>query len=117
MAAAIKNHWITGLALLGAAFMVTTGIAMMATGGEFNDDGVRVYGVFASSGGLVILAGLWGLWSGRVDRVLAQGLIVVGMLALGVLYWWFVLVPPLVALAVLWAGVVKQGLVRELRTS
>lgn len=117
MVAALKNHWITGLALLGAAFMVTTGIAMMATGGDFDDDGVRVYGVLASLGGLVILGGLWGLWSGRLDRVLAQGLIVVGMLALGVLFWWFVLVPPVVALAVLWAGVVKKGLVRELRTS
>lgn len=114
---AIKNHWITGLALLCAAFMVVTGIAMMATGGEFDEAGVRVYGALAISGGLVILVGLWGLWSGRVDLVLAQGLVAVGMFALGLLYWWFVLVPPVVALGVLWVGVIKKGLVRELSPS
>lgn len=114
MMTAVKNHWITGLTLLGSAFMLATGIGMLVSGGEFNDDGIRVFGGFATLAGLAILAGLWGLRSGKVQRIVAHGVIVVGMLVLGVGYWWFVFVPPVLALAVLWAGVVKQGLVREL---
>ena len=114
---AIKNHWITGLAILGSGLAVAAGIAMSVTGGEFNDAGVRIIGVVVGLGGLMIVSGLWGLRTGRLGMRSAHILIVVGFVIFGGAMWWFVLVPPAIALAVVWAGVVKQGLARELRLS
>jgi hypothetical protein len=112
---AVKEHWITGLSFVGVVFLVATGIGMIVSGGEFAETGVRVFGVVAVTAGLSVAVGLWGLRNGGVEPRVANGLIVLGMIVLGAGYWWFVFVPPIVALAVLWAGVVKKGLVRELR--
>lgn len=111
---ALKNHWISGLSLVAVVFMLTTGAAMTITGGEFSETEVRVYGVAAVSGGLVALVGLWGLRYDYLGSGLAQAMIAAGMVVLAVGYWWFVFVPPVVAAAVLWAGVVRNGLTREL---
>jgi hypothetical protein len=45
---------------------------------------------------------------------MAFALIVVGMLVLGVGFFWFVLLPSILALVVLYAGVFRRGLEREL---
>ncbi len=113
---AVRKHWITGLSVLAVAFLVSSGIAMTVTGGEFDETGVRVVGVVASIAGLALAGGLWGLRAGR-RRWVAHALIVVGLVVLGAGFWWFVLIPPVLALAVLYAGIVKGGLERELRPS
>jgi hypothetical protein len=112
--AAVRNHWITGLSLVSAVFMLATGTAMAVSGGEFDETGVRLFGGAAIVGGVSVLGGLWGLRQSSVQPRFAYGLVVAGMVVLGGVYWWFVFVPPLLALAVVWAGVVKKGLVREL---
>lgn len=117
MKTGIKNHWITGLSLLGASFLLLTGTAMIITGGEFNETGVRVFGVFAGLGGLSLLGGLWGLRTGRLKPWVTYALITVGVLVLGAGFWWFVFIPPIIALIVLYAGVIRQGLARELQLS
>lgn len=111
---ALRNHWITWLSLVAAAFMLVTGTAMLITGGEFDEAEVRTIGAFAVVGGLLTLAGLGGLRTGRASARLSHAMIVAAMLILAIGYWWFVFVPPLVALAVIWAGVFRQGLSREL---
>lgn len=112
--AAVRDHWITGLSLVGAVFMLATGTGMVVSGGEFDETGVRIYGAAAITGGLLVLGGLWGLRQSSVQPRRAQGLIVAGMVVLAGVYWWFVFVPPVFALVVVWVGVVKKGLVREL---
>ena len=114
---ALRNHWISGLSVLAATFLIVTGIAMIATGGEFDETGVRVFGVVGSLAGLALVGGLWALRTRALNRKVAYGLIVVGLVVLGAGFWWFVLVPPVIALAVLYAGVFKGGLERELHRS
>ena len=114
---AFGKHWITGLSVLAAVFLLATGIAMIATGGEFDETGVRVLGVVASIAGLALVGGLWGIRTGQPGRRVAHALIVVGLIVLGAGFWWFVFIPPIIALAVLYAGVIKGGLQRELRPS
>jgi hypothetical protein len=111
----LRKHWITGLAGLAATFLIATGVAMMATGGEFDETEVRVFGVVGSIAGLALVGGLWGLRAGALNRSIAHGLIVAGLVVLGAGFWWFVFVPPVIAAAVLYAGVIKGGLERELR--
>jgi hypothetical protein len=112
---AFRNHWITALAALSAAFLVATGIAMIVSGGEFGETEVRIFGVVGSIAGLALITGLWGLRGGQLTRWVAHALIVAGLVVLGAGFWWFVFVPPVVALAVLYAGVIRGGLERELR--
>ena len=109
-----SNHWVTALTLVGTTFLVVVGIALIVTGGDDNDGGVRIVGVIALLGALAILGGLRGLRTGRPKPSLAFALIVVGMLVLGVGFFWFVLLPSILALVVLYAGVFRRGLEREL---
>lgn len=111
---ALKNHWITWLSIIAAGFMLVTGTAMTVTGGEFNETEVRVVGIFGVLGGLLALAGLVSLRSRLTNPTLAYGMIVLAMSILAIGYWWFVFVPPLVAVVVVWAGVIREGLSREL---
>lgn len=110
----VKNHWVTGLTLLGTAFLIFVGIAMIMTGGDEDSAGVRLYGVMALVGALAILGGLQGLRVGQPNMAIAYGLIILGMLVLGIGFFWFVFLPSLLALAVLYAGVFRRGLEREL---
>ena len=48
---------------------------------------------------------------------ISYALIVVGMIVLGVFFFWVVFVPLIVALVVLYAGVFRRGLERELEAS
>jgi hypothetical protein len=110
----LKNHWITTLTLIAAGFLAFVGIGVL-----FGDDGVEAWRVAYTAGSLTgtlaILGGLWGLRTGGLGLGVANALVVVGLLVLSVGYWWFVFVPPIVALIVLYAGVIRHGLERELR--
>ena len=67
--------------------------------------------------GVALATGLWSLRAAQLNRSVAHTLIVAGLVVLGAGFWWFVLVPPVIALAVLYASVIKGGLERELRPS
>ena len=92
-------------------------VAMLATGGEFHEAEVRVIGGFGLTAGVALIVALWGLRTSRVEQRVAHALVVVSALVLAIGYWWFVFVPPIIAAAVLYAGVLKQGLARELQPS
>lgn len=117
MGDALRKHWITGLSVVAIAFLVSTGIAMMVTGGEFDETEVRIFGVVGFIAGVALATGLWSLRAAQLNRSVAHALIVAGLVVLGAGFWWFVFVPPIIALAVLYAGVIKGGLERELRPS
>ena len=58
---------------------------------------------------------LWWLRIGRFSDAVCLTLIGVGLVAFGVLFFWMLLIPTAVALIVVWFGIVKGGLVTELR--
>ncbi len=110
----LRDHWVTGLALLGAAFLVVTGIAMVVTGGEDGTADIRVFGAISVVAGVAVLAGLQGLRTGRLDVPISYALVVIGMVWLAAGFWWFVFVPPLLGFAVVYAGVFRKRLQHEL---
>lgn len=110
---AVTRLWLTGLALVLGLFQVFLALAIAfdtdpSISGQEKAFGAIVTGAFALS----LLGGLWFLRSGGLARRVCLGAIVVG-LAGGVVWFWM-LIPPLVALAVFWFGVVRGGLTREL---
>lgn len=110
-----KDHWITALALLAAAFLLFIGVAQLA---DANEEGVvmtRIGGAVGLFTGLALLAGLWGLRTGRLKLWVAHVLIIPGVIYTAAFFWLFI--PLIVAVAVLYAGVIKRGLQRELRPS
>ncbi len=65
--------------------------------------------------GVVLLAGLWWLRTGRFNETVGLTLVGVGSVSAGVSLFWLFLIPTVLALIVLWFGIVKRGLVAELR--
>lgn len=110
----IKNHWITTLTVFAVAFLWFVSIGVVAgSDGTFEAwrVGYLVGGILAGS---AILIGLWGIRSGRLRLWVANTLIVAGLVVFTAGYWWFVFIPPIIALVVLYAGVIRRGLDREL---
>jgi hypothetical protein len=112
----LRTKWIAGLVGLSAVLMVIAGVGMIASGGEFDETGVRVYGVVSLLGGLALVAGLWLLRSGTAASSISNSLLVVGLIVLGAAFWWL-LIPPVIALVLVYFGVFRHGLERELRPS
>ena len=65
---------------------------------------------------LALLAGLWLLREGRATPV-AYTLIVVAALFPGAGFFWMFLLPTILAFVIIFFGVIRGGLVRELRPS
>ncbi len=112
----VKRYWITGLAVLLGAFLLFLAVAFAlenepGTSGQEAAFGVIVMGMAA----LFILGGLWFLRSGRLSTRVCLGAVAVGLLG-GVVWFWMV-IPPIIALVVFWFGVAKGGLARELGTA
>ncbi len=108
---AVRENWITGLAVIVGVFLlfiaVAIGIDDESTGGE------RFFGLVSMGvPGLALFSGLWGLRSGRYSRAVSYGAIVIGVGA--TLVWFWMVIPPIAALLVLWFGVIRGGLAREL---
>lgn len=105
----LRSNWITWLALVNGAFLV-----FMAVGSGVDDGpaGER-WGALAVMGvaSVAFLGGLWGLRSGRFSKGVSLGGIVVGVVA--TLLWFWMVIPPVIALIVLWFGVIRGGLARE----
>jgi hypothetical protein len=116
MMTTLKAHRITALATLGVLFLWFIGIAFIA---GFDDSRQTTDVVIGTTFGLVgvgLLAGLWGLRTGRLPLWVAHTLIVVAAIAVGAFFWLF-LIPLAIALPVLYFGVIRRGLERELRPS
>ena len=112
----MKRHWLTGLTVILGVFLLFLAFAFgfeddPATSGQERAFGVVVNAVL----GLALLGGFWFLRSGRLPTSVSLGVIVVGLF--GGLIWFWMVFPLTVALVVLWFGVVKGGLVRELPTA
>jgi drug/metabolite transporter (DMT)-like permease len=110
----LRQHWITGLGVLTSAFLAFLGVAFFVDPGEGDN-----YWEFVLAGSMSLLgaaamaAGLWGLRSARIGRLGAHALVVVGVLVLA-MFWWMMF-PVVVAAVLLYAGIVRGGLERELR--
>ena len=110
----VKRYWLTELAVILGLILLALAVAFGVDDSE--DLAGRQVGVLITGvPGLALLGGLWYLRSGRLPVSVCTGAIVLGLVA--AMFWWWLLVPPIVALVVLWFGVVKRGLVRELATS
>ena len=59
--------------------------------------------------------GVWNLWGGRSIDTLSLSLISVGVAMFGLAWFWMLLIPSALAVVVIWFGIVKGGLVTELR--
>lgn len=105
-----RQNWTSVLALLGAAFLVVVGIALIITGTDDNTVEGRIYGSVGLVGGLALFAGVYGLRTGRLAPTLARSLVVGGALVLGVGFWWFMFLPAVIAVVVLYFGVIRRGL-------
>ncbi|MGI9648155.1 MAG: hypothetical protein ACR2OI_06515 [Acidimicrobiia bacterium] len=110
----IKRYWITGLAVLLGVFLLFLAVAIaidpdeQATSTAEQAFGVVVDGVL----GLSLLGGLWLLRQGRGNQSVALGAVALG--AVGGIIWFWMIFPPVIALVVIWFGVIRRGLVREL---
>jgi hypothetical protein len=112
----VRRHWLTGLAVLLGVFLLFLAIAIALENEPETSGSERAFGVIAMAVfGLALLGGLWFLRSGRVSTRVGLGAIVVGLV--GGVVWFWMLIPPIVALVVFWFGVLKGGLVRELQAS
>lgn len=116
MITSVKAHWITALAVVGVVFLLFIGIAFITGPDEGRETADRIIGAIFALIGIGLFAGLWGLRTGRLQLWVAHTLITIGAIVVGAFFWLF-LVPLIVALALLYAGVFKRGLERELRLS
>ncbi len=107
----LREHWLTGLSLLFAAFFILGGLLGAAR--------VAFLLVLVPLG-VALLLGLWLLREGRAIPA-AYVLIVVPLVLAGLgffwlsLFVWLFFIPTIVALVVIVFGVIKGGLARELR--
>jgi hypothetical protein len=110
----LTHHWITTLAVLLGLFLAFLAYLFAADGSnpevsaQEQAFGVTVMGLTA----LALFGGLWLLRSGRTKTWVGLGLVAVG--SIGGIIWFWMIIPPIVAVTVLWFGVARGGLVREL---
>lgn len=109
----IKDHWITALALIAAALQVFLCLAAVLTSDPEYQDEDRVVSVITGIGATALLVGLWGIRSRRLPSRAANTLIVIGAVATALWFWLF-LIPGIVGAALIYFGVMKGGLEREL---
>jgi len=107
-----RAHWMTALTTIAAGFLAVIGVAFLAGAGEGDRGEFVALGVGNLVGAAALAGGMWGLRSERFGQRVSHVLIVVGLIAVG-LYWWM-FVPAAVALVLLYAGVIRGGLGREL---
>lgn len=110
------RYWLTTISALIGALLVVFPIL----GGFFGDEEadsdylVVLIPLLVVIGGLT-LAGLWWLRTGRFSETICMNLVGVGSVTFGFFFFWLLFIPPVLALVVLWFGIVKRGLVTELR--
>ena len=116
----MTQYWNTGLAVLVGVFLVLMAFGLGVSDSDDFTSAVNqiLIWAFLAVGvpGLALLGGLWNLRSGRYSRAVSYVGIVIGLVAAMMWFWWLLL-PPIAALVVLWFGVIRQGLARELATT
>ena len=111
----VRGRWITALTAIAAGFLAVVGVALLVNPGDGDYAEFVVWGVGSLVGAAALAMGMWGLRSGRVGRRFTSVLVVVGLAVVG-MFWWMV-IPAVLALVVLYAGVIRGGLRRELAGS
>lgn len=112
----VRRYWLSGLAVLLGVFLLLLAIAIAVDNDPAVSGAERAFGVIVDAVlGVALLGGLWLLHQNRLPRSVSVSLIAAGLM--GGLIWFWMLIPPAVALTVLWFGVVKGGLARELTTT
>jgi hypothetical protein len=111
----MKRYWLTIVSGLIAVLQVVLAISVLLfdTGDTSTGDVVLLW--LLISIGALMLAGLWWLRDGRFSETVGLSLVGVGLVAFGAMWYWMLFVPTAAALIVLWFGIVKRGLVVELR--
>ncbi len=118
--ASIKEYRLTAFSVLAGASLVVLPIL----GGLFSGSRGRGAGEGVSRAvaipsfmvvGVLLLAGLWWLRTGRFSETVNLSLVGVGLVVFGLFLFWLLFIPTALALIVLWFGIVKRGLVTELR--
>jgi len=108
----LRRYRLTALAVIVGLFLVVLAVLFALDPDESAGQravGALIAGVLA----LAVLGGLWLIRSGITPLSFASAAVAIGLV--GSLIWWWMIVPALVALAVLWFGIVKRGLIGELR--
>lgn len=111
----VRGRWITALTAIAAGFLGVVGVALLVNPGDGDYAEFVVWGIGSLVGAAALAIGMWGLRSGRIGRRVTSGLVVVGLAVVG-MFWWMV-IPAVLALVVLYAGVIRGGLRRELASS
>ncbi len=112
MVDAIRAWWLTGLAALSAGFLLFVGVALILGPDQGQGVSDRAFGAGFFIAGVLLIVGLTRLRVQPGSVWIAQTLIVVGALAVA-MFWWL-LVPAIMAAVLIYAGVVRKGLQREL---
>jgi hypothetical protein len=108
---AIRSYWISTLAALVGLYDLFLAVAIGVDEGSTGSE--KLFGaVVLGIAGIALFAGLWAIRRGRLSTWTRNGLIAIG-LAPAVAFFWMV-VPPIVAIVVLVFGVARSGLAREL---
>ncbi len=112
----MKQYWLTAISVLVGALLVVLPI-LGALFGDSEDDGApsAVLIVLIIVAGVLMLAGLWWLREGRFSEAFCLALVGVGLVVFGVFFFWLLLIPTALALIVIWFGIIKGGLITELR--
>lgn len=112
----LRRYRLTALTLGLAATSVVLGVLLLFD----NDTDTAADAMFAivvGVSGLALVGGLSLHRARKVDPAVCNGFVVVGIAMAIATYWWLFLVPVLVGAAIVWFGVVKNGLEAELRPS
>ena len=109
---ALKAYRITAITVVLAVFLIGLGLLL-----EFDEDSEGVfgaaYGTAAVHSGVALLVGLVSMSAGRINAEQGNRLIA-GSLGIGILGYFWTVIPVLLGCSILWFGIRQRGLVKEL---
>jgi hypothetical protein len=111
----MRRYWLTTISLLIGALLVLLPLTAINSG-EASTAAKAVLIPTTIAVGVAALAGLWGLRAGRFGEATCLSLVGVGLAVFGLGFFWMFLIPTALAAVVFWFGIVKRGLVTELRS-
>jgi hypothetical protein len=107
---ALRSNWITWLAATIGAFLLFLAVAIGVDAESTTPERVFGGGVMGLAG-VALFGGIWSLRSGRFSKAVSYAGIVVGVIA--TVSWFWMVIPPILALVMLWFGVIRGGLAEE----
>lgn len=112
----MKQHWLTVTSVaMGTLLVVLPILGAIFGDTQDNEAPPAVLIVLIIAVGILMLAGLWWLREGHFTETVCLSLIGIGLVAFGLFFFWLLLIPTALALVVIWFGIIKRGLVTELR--